>query len=202
MIRTYYTNIDNISISELNLSKISPERQQAIRGFMQENRKKQCLGAGLLLCKLFPGKEVKTGEYGKPYIENGAQFNIAHSGSYVVISVGGDMPVGCDIEMLKDMKYERLAKTAFHKNELTALKNSDNQQELFFELWTKKEAFLKCVGAGFHLSSKKIDLTRNKHFLSYNNQRYRFKEYMLKGYKIMLCSPSTDFSKELKEINF
>lgn len=200
MINTYYTNTDNISVTELNISKISPERQNRINRLMQESQKKQCLAAGLLINKLFFNKEIKINQYGKPYIEDDFHFNIAHSDNYVIISVSSNEPVGCDIEGIAEYNYLKLGKVVFHKNEMNTLKNALNQQDKFFELWTKKEAFLKCIGTGFHFNSKKIDLSENKHYVTYENQKYRFKEYMLNGYKIMLCSPSTEFSQELKEI--
>jgi 4'-phosphopantetheinyl transferase len=202
MIKTYYTNIDNISFTESNIKKISPERQKKISKLLQETPKKQCLVAGLLLQKFFPDKEVKISKYGKPYIENDFQFNIAHSNKYVIISVSNNEPVGCDIEQIGDYDYLKLGKVVFHKEEIESLKNSPNQKETFFDLWTKKEAFLKCLGTGFHLKSKTIDLSQNKHYVVYENQKYRFKEYMLDGYKIMLCSPSAQFAQEIKEITF
>lgn len=200
MVKTYYTNIENISMSESNISKISPERQLRVKKLMQETQKKQCLTAGLLINKLFPNKEVKLNQYGKPYIEDDFHFNIAHSDNYVIISVSSNEVVGCDIEAVSEYNYLKLGRVVFNKNEMNALKNAENQQEKFFELWTKKEAFLKCIGTGFHFKSKKIDLCENKHYVTYENQRYRFKEYMLNGYKIMLCSPSSEFAQELKEI--
>lgn len=202
MIRTYYTNIDNITFSELNISKISSERQGRIKKIVPENTKKQCLAAGLLINHLFPDKEVKIGAYGKPYIEDGFEFNLAHSGKYVIISVSSDKAVGCDIEQLREYKYQKLGKIVFHRNETETLNNAENQQETFFDLWTKKEAFLKCTGMGFHLKSKKIDLSQNKHFFTYKDTKLRFKEYMLEDYKIMICSPSSDFAQNLIEINF
>lgn len=200
MINTYYTNIDNLSVTEVNISKVSPERQSRINRLIQECQKKQCLAAGLLINKLFSNKTVKINQYGKPYIENDFHFNIAHSGNYVIISVSTNEPVGCDIEGIAEYNYLKLGKVVFHKNEMNSLKSADNKQDKFFELWTKKEAFLKCIGTGFHFKSKKIDLSENKHYVTYGNQKYRFKNYMLKGYKIMLCSPSTEFAQELKEI--
>lgn len=202
MIRTYYTNTDYISLTELNLSKIPLQRKEKIDKLIKEEDKKQCLAAGLFIDKFFPGKEIKTEKYGKPYVVNGMEFNIAHSHNYVIFCVSSGQPVGCDIEKLKVLNYEKTGKFVFHKNEINALKNSENQQELFFDFWTKKESFIKCLGMGFHFKTKKIDLTESKHYVTYQNRKFRFKDYMLEDCKIMICSPETDFANSIEEIRF
>ncbi|MGN1138190.1 MAG: hypothetical protein ACI4RM_01995, partial [Ruminococcus sp.] len=78
MIRTYYANVNNISFSELNLSKVTPQRREKIDRILIESAKKQSLAAGLLINHFFSNKEIKTEKQGKPYIENGPYFNIAH----------------------------------------------------------------------------------------------------------------------------
>lgn len=202
MIRTYYTNVNNISLSELNLSKVSLQRREKIDRLMQESAKKQSLAAGLLINHFFSDKEIKIEKQGKPYIENGPYFNLAHSHDYAIISISYDTPIGCDIEKTDEVKYEKLGKLVFHKNELNALKSADNQNRFFYEFWTKKEAFIKCIGTGFHTNTKKLDFSQNKHFFIYNEKKFRFKEYMLGDYKIMLCTMGTDFANNITEIKF
>ncbi|MGN1131175.1 MAG: 4'-phosphopantetheinyl transferase family protein [Ruminococcus sp.] len=202
MIRTYYANVNNISFSELNLSKVTPQRREKIDRILIESAKKQSLAAGLLINHFFSDKEIKTEKQGKPYIENGPYFNIAHSNDYAIISISYNEPIGCDIEEMNEVKYEKMGKLVFHKNEMKILKSSDNQNQTFYDFWTKKEAFIKCLGTGFHLNTKNIDLSKNSHFFEYKNQRFRFKEYMLDNYKIMLCSTGTDFENSITEIKF
>ena len=85
MIRTYYTNVNNISLSELNLSKVSIQRREKIDRLMQESAKKQSLAAGLLINHFFSDKEIKIEKQGKPYIENGRYLYIADSHDYGII---------------------------------------------------------------------------------------------------------------------
>lgn len=202
MIKTYYTNISNITLSEENLNKVYKDRRKKIEKFAREHNKKQSLGAGLMLAKFFPGEEIKIGKYGKPYIENGFEFNLAHSGNYVLLSISGDCPVGCDIEEKEDMDYQKTGKVVFHKNELEKIRTSSDPQDTFFEYWTKKEAFIKCLGTGFHFKTKKLDLSQKGMSVSYNDESYFFKEYMLYGYKIMLCSKADSFMNKMEEVNF
>ena len=201
MIKLYVTNSKNISLTELNINKTAPNRRDKIRRLAHDGAKRQSLAAGLLLAGIFPNAEIKTGEYGKPYIEN-EHFNLAHSGNYVILAVSDSYDIGCDIERLKNVDYEKLAGTVFHENEREMLRNTDNKQDLFFELWTKKESFMKCIGEGFHFPPGTLDLTLNPDKVAYNDKTYFFKEYMLSGYKIMLCSEDNDFPASITELNF
>ena len=201
MIKLFITNSKDITLTELNINKTAPYRRDKIRHLAHESAKRQSLAAGLLLAEIFPNAEIKTGEYGKPYIE-GEHFNLAHSGDYVILAVSDSCEIGCDIERLKNVDYEKLAGTVFHENEREMLRNTDNKQDLFFELWTKKESFMKCIGEGFHFAPSTLDLTQNSDKVNYKWKTYSFKEYMLIDYKIMLCSEDNAFPENFTELNF
>ncbi|MCH5298625.1 MAG: 4'-phosphopantetheinyl transferase superfamily protein [Ruminococcus sp.] len=201
MIKIYVTNSRNISLTELNINKTAPNRRDKIRRLTRDSAKRQSLAAGLLLTEIFPNSEIKTGEYGKPYIEN-EYFNLAHSGDYVILAVSDSADIGCDIERIKIVDYEKIAKTVFCENEREMLRKADDKQNLFFEFWTKKESFMKCIGEGFHFPPSTLDLTLSSDRVLYGGKIYFFKEYMLSGYKIMLCSEDNAFPENLTELNF
>lgn len=201
MIKLYITNSKYISLTELNINKTAPYRQDKIRRLVHESAKRQSLAAGLMLAEIFQNAEIKTGEYGKPYIE-GEHFNLAHSGDYVILAVSDSCDIGCDIERVKLADYEKLARTVFCENEREMLKKAEDKQDLFFELWTRKEAFMKCIGEGFHFSPSTLDLTLNPDKVHYKEKTCFFKEYMLCDYKIMLCSEDNAFPEKLTTLNF
>ena len=188
MVKIYIRNINDISLNELNISKLSPYRREKFDRLIDGKTKRQSLAAGLLLDDYISYNEIKLNEYGKPFAENGPFFNISHSGDYVVLGVSDTAEIGCDIEQLRDCEYERMGKAVFTESELNELENSADKRDKFFEFWTKKEAFIKCIGEGFHFSVKSLDLSGKKTVTVYKNIKYFFKEYMLPGYKIMLCS--------------
>ena len=39
--------------------------------------------------------------------------------------------------------------------------SSADKSGKFYEFWTKKESFLKCIGEGFHRNSKSVDVTKD-----------------------------------------
>lgn len=195
MVKIYIQNINNISLNELNVNKLSPYRREKFDRIIDEKSKLQSLAAGLMLNDYIYDKEIKLNGYGKPFAENGPYFSLAHSGDYVVLAVSDKYEIGCDIEELKDCEFTRMGKVVFTENELVELRNCEDIRGKFFELWTKKEAFIKCIGEGFHYPVKSIDLSGEEPYVTYNNQKYFFKEYMLPGYKIMLCSQDTEYEK-------
>ena len=193
MVKIYIQNINDISLNELNISKLSPYRREKFDRLIDGQSKLQSLAAGLLLNKYISDKKIKLSEYGKPYVEDGPFFNLAHSGDYAVLAVSDAYEVGCDIEQLKECEYERLGRVVYTENELNALKNAEDKKECFYDLWTKKEAFIKCIGEGFHFAVKSLDLSGGELFTVHNGEKFFFKEYMLNGYKIMLCSKDNNF---------
>lgn len=90
---------------------------------------------------------IKRGEYGKPFFENiPVCFSISHSGE-IWVCLMSDFNVGVDIQIYKNVRYEKLAQRFFTKNEAEYIKKQGTKS--FFEVWTKKEAFVKYTGNGF-----------------------------------------------------
>ncbi len=201
MTEIYYTDTNDISDIELYYNTLPEYRRDKVNRLVNEADKKASLCAGLLIDRFIGKTEIKFGKYGKPCAVNGKQFNISHSGNYVIIAVS-DTEVGCDVEMLKNVDYERLGRIVFHENELVAIKNAEDKQECFYRFWTMKEAFIKCLGEGFHFKTSSLDLCGTKHALEYEGETYFFKEYMLKGTKIMLCSADKNLPARIEKINF
>lgn len=195
MVSIYIENINDISLNELNIDKLSPYRREKFERIIDGESKLQSLTAGLMLDKYISSKEIKLNEYGKPYVEGGPFFSLSHSGDYVVLAVSDICEVGCDIEKLKDCDFMRMGRVVFTDNELSELKASENMCDKFFEFWTKKESFIKCIGEGFHYSPKFLDISGGKKYAEHNGKKLFFKEYMLPGYKIMLCSEDKDYER-------
>lgn len=135
------------------------------------------LGAGLLLQKLardcrngicvegmqrcFPERllaeaekpiplHYRFGVHGRPEIEGlPLHFSLSHSGSYVICAVSEQM-VGADIQQFRDTDSRKLAQRFFPESENEKLEKcgESGRQRLFFEMWTRKEAYGKLTGEG------------------------------------------------------
>ena len=98
------------------------------------------------------------GRYGKPYLKDESlQFSLSYThGAYIIALSGGE--IGADIERLRAAK-PHVAARCFTDTENSYL-SADMAlfDQRFYELWTKKEAYLKYTGEGFYRSPKSIDV--------------------------------------------
>lgn len=202
MIDLLVCDISDLEIKPEYIQRLTDDRAERLERIKPENSKKCCLGAGLMLDEfVIQGRKEQylTGKYGKPYMEGGPCFNLSHSGKYVLLGVS-DNEIGCDIEKQREDDYLRLAKFVFHPKEIEILKNSNSIKDCFFSFWTKKEAFLKALGEGFHRKSTEIDLSGE--IYRENGRSYYFRHYELEDYKICLCSNENGFPENIISIKY
>ena len=90
--------------------------------------------------------EITKNEKGKPYFKYIPDlfFSISHKDELTVIAFSA-CEVGVDVERIKtaDLRVCR----RFLKQEVDYITEQDSDRR-FFEVWTKKEAYLKCKGTG------------------------------------------------------
>lgn len=92
---------------------------------------------------------------GKPQIgglpEGRLEFNLSHSGRFLLAAVTRGAEIGVDVEQVRPMPdAERLAETFFAPRERAelALVEAARREEALFACWTRKEAYLKARGDG------------------------------------------------------
>lgn len=86
----------------------------------------------------------------KPYLSSqpSLHFNVSHSGDYAIIAVANRI-VGIDIEYINDnYNFWYAVRNTFDKDEISFIENSTYKSRTFYELWTRKEAFVKALGKG------------------------------------------------------
>jgi len=98
-------------------------------------------------------------ERGRPRVEmpgapdgDWLRFNLAHSGSVAVFAVARGREVGVDVEMVRDVDAEAIARRSFsarQHGELMQLPR-ESRAGTFFAMWTHNEAYLKGLGTGLH----------------------------------------------------
>ena len=127
----------------------------------------------------------KYGEQGKPQIVNfPKKFNLSHSGDYVVCGVSNG-EVGVDIQKWVPYK-ERTAERFFAKEEWELLQEKDEQErtELFYRLWSRKEAYGKYTGQGIG-SAVGEDFSNEQ---KWQEKQICFRERILEdGYSLAVC---------------
>lgn len=93
------------------------------------------------------------GRYGKPELKGGdIGFNSSHSGTIVLHAFARAARVGVDVEAIRpEVVREGLEATVFSPGERAAFRRLPEAAAVpgFFSVWTRKEAYIKAVGAGF-----------------------------------------------------
>ena len=113
--------------------------------------------------------EYLKGEKGKPcladssyYNLNGLQFNLSHTQELAILAVTKNAQVGIDIEYNnRKTDWKGICKRFFTVPEQQALFSlaAEQQEIAFFDLWTRKEAYMKVLGTGLSLSPTEFTLT-------------------------------------------
>lgn len=81
-------------------------------------------------------------------------FNVSHSGKHGLIAIAPKGRLGVDIEERTDRRdFDRLIEAAFGPNERIDLRQerASGKFQLFYKLWTIKEALIKALGTGLSL---------------------------------------------------
>ncbi len=92
----------------------------------------------------------------KPFVEaKSIEFNLSHSYDCFAFAVSNmeNLIIGVDIEcVIEKTDISLIIDHFFHPNESTYIQNNniseDKQLKRFYEIWTRKEAFLKMMGLG------------------------------------------------------
>lgn len=129
----------------------------------------------LLRLLLFPqcrdSVPIRT-EYGRPYFPHQHDFNISHSGRYVVCAVVSSGRVGIDIEQVVPVELEDFTEE-FTAEELLRISRDPSPLDAFFRLWTLKEAVLKADGRGLNASLREMIIGQNRAELGRRTWNYR-----------------------------
>jgi 4'-phosphopantetheinyl transferase len=104
---------------------------------------------------------------GKPslagqFAESGLWFNLAHSEGIALIAVTRLGPVGVDVEHIRPIAdADELVKRFFsaRENALFQALPASQKNIAFYNLWTRKEAWLKATGEGIAHSLSRVEVT-------------------------------------------
>ncbi len=107
--------------------------------------------------------------YGKPLLDsqsgNGSlHFNVSHSHDLGLVAVTAGSEIGVDIEKVRpDIDYTHISRQFFSQGEIDRLLNLplDEQVEAFYNIWTRKEAFIKGRGTGLSTPLDQFEVSLN-----------------------------------------
>ena len=147
------------------------ERERAARFHAVRDRRRFTVARGFLRAVLSQcvGRKPEEVNFnyetrGKPALANDPllHFNLSHSGELALLVVTRFAPVGIDVELIRPVRDAMaIAERFFSPQEsggLAAAPEAD-QPAAFFNLWTRKEAWLKTTGEGISNSLNRVEVS-------------------------------------------
>lgn len=104
------------------------------------------------------------GSQGKPFLVDfpNFKFNISHSKHHILLAFSKKNTIGVDVEVIDPtIEFDVIAPRFFSKNEATTLLNLPLAQQptVFYNCWTRKEAFIKAKGGGLSIPLDQFEVT-------------------------------------------
>jgi len=169
-----YTLSINKPISEATLIKwlnhLPPERQEQLQKFRFREDYLRSLYSETILRTIIAKKAeilpknitITRPEGKKPFLPDNPDihFSISHSGEWAVCAIG-NTEIGIDIEKIGEKEVKSSLKNrVLTEKELEYLETLPDKQKtsIFYQYWTMKEAYSKCIGFGLGIDFRKIEI--------------------------------------------
>lgn len=201
-IYSYYCYMDSVLKNnefEKLIKIISHKKRDRIRNIKVVEVAQQSLIAEVMLryilTKEFELKNnellFKVNKYGKPELFSHPyiHYNISHSGRHIAIAITIGESVGIDIEENSPINFD-IAKRYFAAQETKYILNGVSYEiikQRFFDIWTRKESYLKMLGVGLNIplnSFSVLENSLNVHFINFFNNENAIGNICLETTKI------------------
>lgn len=227
--KAYFTNTSIFSQADIfqKYYKTVSEYRKAKIDRLKLKGKENSLGVEVLLKKALDDfgvpkttfdREISVSKDGKPSLKNHPEvhFNLSHAGN-VAFCVISEYECGCDVELINPKKFNlNLVKRFFSKEELAQIENATDDSakaSLFFDYWTRKEAYGKMTGDGVnYIIGEKTDFSNLDAFEKDNDCSFKlFEDLIVNEEKYKLCAvcgnpehlPTSQlFEMEIQEVSF
>jgi 4'-phosphopantetheinyl transferase len=152
---------------------LSEEERQRAAAFLLPTPQRQFILARAALRTLL-GRYLATpptgitfnfSAFGKPFLQSPSSdlhFNIAHSGTQILIAVARAVEIGVDIEIHRPLgDLPGLAKMVFANEEILAWQRLSDTDRVaaFYAIWSRKEAVAKAAGQGLSMEFTAMEVS-------------------------------------------
>lgn len=121
-------------------------------------------------------KNISYLKNGKPVADN-LFVSISHSNGRCAVCVS-EKEIGIDIEKITDRGFEKIVRRIFGEKEKEYYFKNKTPQ-IFYEIWTRKEAYSKISGDGIRDIMKATD--------TFSLEGYEFKTQIQDGFVLTVC---------------
>lgn len=150
---------------------------------------------------------------GKPIMKKPSNLNldisISHSGNYLVIGICHNGKIGVDIELLKNVDFRVFKNCLSASEEIYINSGEGNMQKLenFYEIWTRKEAYLKTLGIGLQkplpITQFYPDHIKPRAEIIHDNKRYYLSTMKEDKFILSVCNTrSTAYDQSYTKLTF
>ena len=99
-------------------------------------------------------QDIRYSKYDRPYLDD-LEFNISHSGQYVLCALSNNAKIGVDVEEVRPIDFNDFDRQ-FTKAEWDVIHSFADPLHGFYNMWTKKEAIVKADGKGLNIPLEDI----------------------------------------------
>jgi 4'-phosphopantetheinyl transferase len=205
---TYFKDPLEQSLFSTYLSVLSPELREKNSRYVRWQNKHSHLFGKLLLLEAFKkyGFEkniwdcIVYNSHERPcFLSNEYDFNISHSGNYVICAIGKNIKLGIDIEVNKDIDFKNYQEV-MTPNQWNEIKKSNSPVKEFYKYWTIKESIIKADGRGFLIPFDKLEIKNNT--VQYDDKLWFVKKIKINEEYATALATNRLSKFKIHEINF
>lgn len=188
--------IEDASLQQQLLNQLSKTDRSYIESLKSSKKRLTALGGRLLLHYVARMHGLDTfrlvyGENGKPYFADHSEFcfNISHSNAYLILAWSHE-EIGIDIEQIRK-ELPRFPEKMLSEIDFQFFQEQDDKLKIpiFFELWTRKESFIKFYGDSIFRKAKEFSVSDGKRVLPFmGNPTIYFHSCQWEDYMISVCT--------------
>ena len=134
---------------------------------------------------------VSKGKLGKPSLTErpDIHYNLSHADG-IAACIISDYECGIDCERIRDYP-EKVMRRVFSKKERAMVESApeDKKNELFFRLWTLKEAYVKAIGVGISYPMNTLEFSFDSGRIITDIRDCRFRQYIVgdRAFIVSVC---------------
>lgn len=146
-------------------------------------------------------EKISLDRHKRPYLPCEIDFNISHSGKFVLCAVSSSERVGIDVEQIRPVDISEFSEY-FSISEYQAITQTADPIAQFFRYWTLKEAAIKADGRGLAIPLSEVviqgDVVRIENISWYAQALFLDPSHPC---HVVSGKPATPFVKELVNLD-
>lgn len=202
------------------LEMLGSEEKERARNYRFAKDRRRYLGSALLQrcvlahyasCSL-RDQSFSRNQWGKPFLMGAGeaiQFNVSRSHEVALLAVSGGCEIGVDVEYEVDCSEPAMSVASqFSEAEQSYIENASDAARALFEIWARKEAYIKGIGRGLSHPLNGFDVSPGgKVVRDWSKDRpadswaVHSVELPVSGYAAAIATPQVSPSIELMEVN-